>query len=288
VREFLAETARRADAELERLIAPPEGGDGGVTSAMRYALLAPGKRFRPALVIAAADLYAVPAPTALPVACAVEMVHACSLILDDLPSMDDADLRRGRPACHREYGEATAILAAFALLNRAYGVLAEVPGATDPTRSGLARVLSGALGTGGLIAGQALDLATPSRSADLGRLESIHRRKTGSLFLACVEAGALLGHGPEEDRRALEGFARNLGLAYQIVDDLIDATGTAAAAGKPVGSDRRGNFVQLAGVDGARRLAGELTRCAVDHLAGFGARGSLLAGLAAVLTERDR
>jgi len=289
VREFLEATALLVDRELDRLLPAPSPGDGGVAESMRYTLLAPGKRLRPVLAMAVSEIYRVPREKVLPAAGALEMVHACSLILDDLPCMDDAAIRRGRPANHRVYGEATAVLAAFALLNLAYGVLSGAAAELgDSIRAEAGRRLSLALGTDGMIGGQALDLIRAPEGVDLDRMEKIHSRKTGSLFIASVEVGAILGQAESEERTALAAFAKNLGLAYQIVDDLLDATASPEQVGKPTRSDGRGNFVDLAGVDGARRLARELADCAVEHLAILGSRASLLAGFATEMVRRDR
>ncbi len=289
VRRFLEESARLVDGELERLLPRPGPDDGGVAASMRHTTLAPGKRLRPVLALAVSDLYRTPREKVLPAACALEMVHACSLILDDLPCMDDAPTRRGLPSNHSVYGEATAILAAFALLNLAYGILSGAAAELgDSVRAEAGRRLSLALGTEGMIGGQALDLTEPGAGADLDRLEKIHSRKTGSLFIASAEVGAILGRAPREEREALASFAKNLGLAYQIVDDLLDSTATQEAIGKPVRSDRRGNFVDLAGVEGARRLARELSDCAIGHLAPLGSRAALLSGFASEILLRGR
>jgi geranylgeranyl diphosphate synthase type II len=288
VRDYLRDQAAAVERALENLLPAPGPEDGGIAEAMRYTALSPGKRIRPVILLAVAESYAAPASRLMPCACALEMVHACSLILDDLPCMDDAELRRGRPTSHRIYGEDRAILAAFGLLNLAYGIVSADPSVPDDLRPGVASLLSEALGTRGLIGGQALDLADSPSGRSLHELEQIHSRKTGSLFIASVEMGALLGLAPEPERRALSLFAKNLGLAYQIVDDLLDATSDAASIGKDSQHDRRGNFVSLSGVEGARRLAEELSDCALDHLAILGARGALLRGLALHLTGRSR
>jgi farnesyl diphosphate synthase len=288
VRQFLAEAGRDLEAALDRLLPPAAHADARVSEAMRYAVLSPGKRIRPALLIAVGDLYATPRPRTLAAGSAVEMAHACSLILDDLPSMDDADQRRGRAATHRAFGEATAILAAFGLLNRAFEILAAEPSIPEKLRSELGRRLAVALGTDGLTAGQALDLALAPERCSLDELERIHSRKTGSLFIACVEIGSVLGRAPAAEAEALRGFAKNLGLAYQIVDDLLDASGDPARAGKAVHKDERGNFVSLSGIEGARRLSQELFECAVDHLASLGRRGALLRSLARLLIHREQ
>ena len=288
VREFLSEKAAAVEKALERLLPLPSPEDAGVAEAMRYTALSPGKRIRPIVLLAVAESYSAPPSRLLPCACALEMVHACSLILDDLPCMDDAELRRGRPTSHRVYGEDRAILAAFGLLNLAFGIVSGDPSVPEGMQPELASLLSEALGTRGLIGGQALDLAPTVAGRDLHALEQIHSRKTGSLFIASVEMGALLGKAPEAERQALILFAKNLGLAYQIVDDLLDATSDAAVTGKDSHSDRRGNFVSLSGVEGARRLAQELSDCALDHLSILGARAAMLRGLALHLTGRTQ
>jgi geranylgeranyl pyrophosphate synthase len=288
VQEYLSEKAGWVERDLDRLLPSPEPEDGGVAEAMRYTALSPGKRIRPIVLLAVAESYSAPAARLLTSACALEMVHACSLILDDLPCMDNAELRRGRPTNHRVYGEAKAILAAFGLLNLAYGAVSADPSLPDELRTEVASLLSEALGTRGLIAGQSLDLAPAPAGRNLHELEQIHSRKTGSLFIASVEMGALLGSAPDPERQALSLFAKNLGLAYQIVDDLLDATSDASLTGKDSHIDRRGNFVSLSGVEGARRLAEELSDCALDHLSILGARAALLRGLALYLTGRSR
>ena len=288
VREYLSAKAEAVGKALDAYLPPPDAADGGIAEAMRYTALSPGKRIRPVVLLAVAESYSAPASRSMPTACAMEMVHACSLILDDLPCMDDAELRRGRPTSHRVYGEDRAVLAAFGLLNLAYGIVAADPSLSDEMRTGVASLLSEALGTQGLIGGQALDLTPSPAGRNLHELEQIHSRKTGSLFIASVELGALLGKAPEAERQALIQFAKNLGLAYQIVDDLLDATSEAGATGKDSHRDRRGNFVSLSGVEGARRLAEELSDCALDHLTVLGARGALLRGLALHLTGRTR
>jgi len=222
-------------------------------------------------------------------------VHAASLVLDDLPCMDNAPVRRGRPASHVAHGEASAILAAFALLNRAFGVLAgegDAGGMPERIRALVGRRFAEAIGTDGLIAGQCADLALSKPGSILTgfhTLEFIHSRKTGSLFVVSAEIGALLGGATDDELVALRAFARNLGLAFQITDDLIDATGDASTAGKPVRADaKRDSFVTLSGVAGARTLVQELTATALDALAPFGRRGDRLRELAGYLAARDR
>lgn len=223
-----------------------------LAEAARYALLAPGKRFRPMLTLLAAREFGAEPAAALDAACAFEMVHAASLILDDLPCMDDANLRRGRNTTHREFDEATAILAAVGLLNRAFGLLAEDPGLTDAMKREISRRLSDAVGFGGLVAGQAMDLEARDRARSLADLDLLNHSKTGVLIVAAAEAGALIAGAPDPAVRGVGEFARNLGLAFQLHDDLIDALG-GAEIGKDTGKDAgMTTLVSALGVEGAR------------------------------------
>ena len=226
----------------------------------------------------------------LPAACAVEMVHTASLILDDLPAMDDARMRRGRPCCHVVHGEAR-ILAAFALMNRAFGVLGEgwAGGPDAPLRAEIAGELARAVGLDGMIAGQESDLAMTGRSLDFTTLEFIHSRKTGALFTAAADLGACAARVPAAERTAVVAYAKNLGLAFQIVDDVIDATGAAAEAGKDVGQDRgKTTFVTFAGLEGARQLARELVETSQQALVPFGPRAQPLRDLARYVLYRRK
>jgi geranylgeranyl pyrophosphate synthase len=289
---FLERHRAGVDALLPDLLPPPSGDADTVREAMAYALLAPGKRMRPLLALAVATTLGGDPERVLAPACALEMVHAASLILDDLPSMDDARLRRGRPATHVVFGEATAILAAVALLNHAYGVVAgAVPGAAvkDRLRASIARRVSSAIGNDGVIGGQQADLSAVGKSLTLRELEFVHSHKTGSLFIASAEVGGLLMSAPARDLRALADYAKNLGLAFQITDDILDVQGTVETTGKDVGRDAsRTTFVTLCGVEGARQLAAELVDAAVAHLAPFGRRAGLLSDLAFFIARRNR
>jgi len=285
----------QVEAALPVMLPPRHENAAPVHDAMTHALLSPGKRIRPVLTLAVGAMYRAPSRRLLPAACALEMVHAASLVFDDLPCMDGAATRRGRPTCHVLFGEATAILAGVGLLNRAFAILAGEgsPGATrDRLRALIARRLAAAIGTDGLIGGQTADLQAArgaGHSPDLQTLEFIHSHKTGSLFIASAEVGAHLSGATPREVDALASYARNLGLAFQITDDLIDAVGEERAAGKPVRSDARGTaFVTLCGVEGARALATELTATAVSCLAPFGRRARRLEELARLLEVRDR
>ena len=287
------------DGALPALLPPRHETAAAVHDAMAWTLLSAGKRIRPTLTLAVGEIYRVEARRLMPPACAIEMVHASSLILDDLPCMDDSPLRRGRAACHNQFGEATAILAAVGLLNHAFAILAGEPhGApADSTRDRLraivARRLAAAIGTDGVIGGQMADLAATGDGrpgqVDLATLEFIHSHKTGSLFIASAEVGAHLSGATADELEALVAYAKNLGLAFQITDDLIDAVGESTAAGKPVRADAgKTTFVTLCGVEGARTLASELVDTAIASLDSFGRRASRLRDLARFVANRDR
>jgi geranylgeranyl pyrophosphate synthase len=219
-----------------------------------------------------------------------KMVHTASLILDDLPSMDDARTRRGRPTCHVVHGEATAILAAFALMNRAFEILAQGwDGGPEPVlRTRIARDLAQAVGLDGMIAGQSADLEMTDRTIDFSTLEFIHSRKTGALFMASAALGAVAARAPAADIAAVVAYAKNLGLAFQIVDDLIDVVG-GSEAGKDVGQDlKKTTFVSFSGVEGARSLAEELIAASVAALEPFGRRARPLRDLARYVVSRRR
>lgn len=288
----LAELSRRVDGRLPDLVPPAGERPERVNEAVHYALRSPGKRLRPVLTLAVAGLFGCRAPEVLDLACAVEMVHACSLVLDDLPSMDDARLRRGRPTTHREFGEDVALLAAMALLNRAYAVVAESAHKLPLRRytgEDLVHHLSAAIGTGGLIAGQALDLASRTEDLDLERLEYIHSHKTGALFIAAGELGAMAADARRRELDVITRYAKNLGLAFQISDDLLDVLATPEETGKDSHQDaHKVTFVKLLGVDGARQLAAELLDFAVESLAPLGRRARPLIELARFVKRRGR
>ena len=289
--EALAEAARLTDIALDQLLAVPPGLEARVYDAMRYAALAPGKRMRPFLVLAGARLFGVARRCALQVAAAVEMVHAYSLVHDDLPAMDDSDLRRGRPTCHKEFDEATAVLAGDGLLTAAFGVLADPDTHGDPAvRCELVTELAAAAGAGGMVGGQMIDLIAEHQSLDIGAITRLQRMKTGALIAFSCEAGAILAKAPSEPRSALRGYAHDLGLAFQIADDLLDVEGSEVETGKPVGADAvagKATFVSILGVARARAQAELLVRQAVAHLDLFEQRAELLREAARfVITRR--
>jgi len=288
----LAETAKLTDAAINKLIPVPTGLEARVFEAMRYAALAPGKRLRPFLVLAGAQLFSVARRSALQVACAIELVHAYSLVHDDLPAMDNSDLRRGLPTCHKAFDEATAVLAGDGLLTMAFEILAQADTHGDPAvRCELVSTLALAAGAQGMVGGQMIDLLAEHRpDLDIGAITRLQRMKTGALIAFACEAGAILGKAPQELRLALRGYAHDLGLAFQIADDLLDVEGTAGVTGKPVGADAaagKATFVSILGVERARAQADLLVRQAVAHLDPFEARAELLRQAARFVVDRN-
>jgi geranylgeranyl diphosphate synthase type II len=282
VPRFFADYQHRIDSELRRVV--PASSDR-VQEAMAYALHAPSKRVRPVLTLLTAELCGGAAPAALTAACAIEMVHAASLVLDDLPSMDDAAVRRGKQATHIAFGEAIAILAAFGLLNGAFRTIAR--GYEPPLASRMTALLSDAIGADGLIGGQAADLLGTDRQITFEMLERIHRGKTGALFSAAASSGALTAGASGDTVAALQTFAKNLGLAFQIIDDLLDVEGDPAITGKPVRGDvKKTTFVSFSGPVGARQLATELCHTADRALQPFGPRAERLRELSAFVAAR--
>lgn len=280
---YFAAYQRDVDVELHRLM---PSSDGAVERSMAYTVLAPSKRVRPVLTLLCAELCGGTIGRALPAAASMELIHASSLMLDDLPSMDDAPLRRGRPANHLEFGEAMTILAAFGLLNLAFGTIARAYEPALATR--LAALVSDAVGTNGLIGGQAADLLATEQQIRFDMLERIHRGKTGALFSAAATAGGVTAGAPVDAIGSLAAFAKNLGLAFQIVDDLLDVAGNPEETGKALRADaRKTTFVSFSGVGGARQLAAELCDTANLALAPFGRRADRLRELSAFVAGRS-
>jgi len=289
IHAYLAEGRRRVDDALEKSLPPLGTPPAALHEAMRYTLLLPGKRLRGIVVLAASELLKGNEEAAIPLAVAVELVHASSLILDDLPSMDNATLRRGRPTLHKVAGEANAILASVGLLNAAFATVQSAEALKERVRGRAVVVLAEAIGSAGLLGGQVADLEATGTRLDLDALEYIHSHKTGALFIAAAELGAVAAGGRDRDVLALKNYAKNLGLAFQITDDLLDYSGNPDTTGKDAGLDRdRTTFVNLCGIDGARRLVDDLIGASVAALHPFGKRAAALAGLAESVRERDR
>jgi geranylgeranyl diphosphate synthase type II len=282
------------EAALERALPPETAWPPTIHRAVRYSLFAGGKRIRPLLVLAAAEAVGGADDDAMPLACAVEMIHTYSLVHDDLPAMDDDDLRRGKPTSHKVFGEAMAILAGDALLTRAFHLLAEVaPDAGAETvrrRLRAIAVLGEAAGTTGLIGGQVTDLESEGRVVDAPSLERLHRAKTGALLSACVRGGALLAGAGASDLARLEAYGSAVGLAFQVVDDVLDGTANDAALGKTAGKDvaaGKATYVSVHGLSGARRIASALLADAQAAVRPFGERGRILSGLAEMIVGRN-
>jgi farnesyl diphosphate synthase len=280
------------DRAFENLLAVPDDGRARLYEAMRHAAIGGGKRLRPLLVRAAAELFHVDRRSSLRVGLAVECIHVYSLIHDDLPCMDDDDLRRGRPTVHKAYDEATAVLAGDSLHALAFDVLADPETHPDPfVRIELVTELARASGPAGMAGGQMMDLAAETGSFDLQAVTRLQQLKTGALIGFCLEAGAVLGQLSPEGRRPLRAYARDIGLAFQIADDLLDVEGAAEVTGKAVGKDAaagKATFVSLVGTERARQQAEMLVDQAIGHLAQHGTEADLLRQIARYVIERDR
>ncbi|WP_328597350.1 polyprenyl synthetase family protein [Heliobacterium mobile] len=284
---------QQVDEALGRYLPSEETYPTVIHKAMRYSIFAGGKRLRPILVLAGCRAVGGDEEKVLSAACALEMIHTYSLIHDDLPAMDDDDLRRGMPTNHKVFGEATAVLAGDALLTRAFGLVAE-----EALREGHepARVLqviaelAEASGTMGMIGGQVVDMESENRQIDLSTMEYIHRHKTGALIRSSLRIGAILGGGTDEEIRALSEYGDYLGLAFQITDDLLDIQGDQEKIGKPVGSDEKNNkatYPSLLGIEKAQEEARRVVQAAQESLQMFGEMADILRELAKYLLVRE-
>ena len=289
---YLQSARQRVEQALEASLGPEQ--PESLREAMRYSLLAGGKRLRPILCLAACELAGGQSDQAMPTAVALEMVHTMSLIHDDLPAMDDDDLRRGRPTSHKMFGEANAILAGDALLTRAFEMVALRSPQVPAER--LLRVvgeLSLASGAPGLVGGQVVDLECEGKTVDLDTLEYIHLHKTGALLRACVLTGALIAGAPDALLKALRTYARGIGLAFQIIDDILDVTASSEVLGKTAGKDLTADkttYPKLLGLEASRQRADALVAEAKEALAPYaeGSRAAPLLALADYITSRDR
>ncbi len=286
--------ARRAtvEAALARtLAAVTEGAPKSLAEAMGYSLLAGGKRLRPILALAACEAVGGRAEDAVEAACALEMIHTYSLIHDDLPAMDDDDFRRGRPTCHKAFGEAIAILAGDALLTEAFRVATDVDERRRAAALQVAHEIGRAAGAAGMVGGQVIDIESTGRRVTVEDLERLHHAKTGQLLLVSVRAGARMGGAAADDLARLDAYGRALGLAFQIIDDVLDVTADLATLGKDPGSDREAGkttFVDLLGVDAARARAREVMAAGNAALAPLGDRAAPLVALGDYTVSRDR
>lgn len=280
------------DAAFDAFLPVPNDGRARLVQAMRHAVIGGGKRVRPLLLTATAELFGVSRTAAVNAACAVESIHSYSLVHDDLPCMDDDNVRHGKPTVHRAFDEATAVLAGDALHALAFDILSQPDTSTDPfVRAELVECLARASGHDGMAGGQMMDMMAEETTYDLQQVTRLQQLKTGALLAASVEMGAILGRLPPEGRAPLRAYARDIGLAFQIADDLLDVEGDAALAGKALRKDAgkgKATFVTLMGVDKARAQARMLVDQAAAHLGGYGEEAQLLRSLARFIVERDR
>lgn len=286
----LKDCAAEMDEVLSDLLPIKETPEARVIEAMRYASLGAGKRIRPFLLTQSAALFGVSTTRAYRAAAAVEIIHCYSLVHDDLPAMDDDDLRRGQPTTHKKYDEATAILAGDALLTKAFEVLAEPDTHDSATiRAELCLALAKASGDHGMVGGQMLDLVAEQSNLDIPEITRLQRMKTGALIAVSCEMGAIMGKASEHARHALDHYAHDVGLAFQIADDLLDVEGDADEVGKRTGKDEaagKATFVSLLGVERAREQAHMLAEQAAGHLDTFGEKAVLLQSLADFIVTR--
>jgi len=282
---------RRVNDKLDQALPTADVDPARLHEAMRYSVFNGGKRVRPLLVYAAGECVGVDAALLDAPAAAIELIHAFSLVHDDLPAMDDDDLRRGLPTVHKRFGEATAILAADALQPLAFAVLASIDGASPGAQLRLVRILADACGSIGMTGGQSIDLGAEGRSLDAVTLEHMFALKTGALIRASVMSAAALADGLDaRAETALDGFARAIGVAFQIRDDLLDVEGETAVIGKPSGSDERhdkATYPGLFGIDAARERSSHLLESGIAHLASFGDRAESLRWLARYIVARE-
>jgi len=288
--QAMSATGARVEALMSGLLVVHEGPEQTLWAAMRYGCLNGGKRLRPFLVCESARLFGAADVPALRTAAAVELIHCYSLIHDDLPAMDNSDLRRGRPTVHRQFNDAVAVLAGDGLLTMAFEVLADPETHPDPgVRCALVAALAGAAGPVGMVGGQMMDLVAETTRFDLAETTRLQRGKTGALIGFSAEAGAILGEARPDERAALGAYARDLGLAFQIADDLLDVEGSAVDIGKPVGQDAaagKATFVSLLGIGEARARAAALADQSARHLDRFGDKADHLRAVARFVIER--
>lgn len=292
LQDSLTQIAADIDQEFDALLKLPGDARDRLYAAMRHAAIGGGKRLRPLLVTATAALFHVDRAVALRVGTAIEAIHVYSLVHDDLPCMDDDDMRRGKPTVHRAFDDATAVLAGDSLHALAFEILANPQTHPDPfIRGELVSTLAMASGPEGMAGGQMMDIEAENAAFDLQTVMRLQALKTGALIAASVEMGAILGHVPPEGRMHLRGYARDIGLAFQIADDILDVEGDPELAGKALQKDAnagKGTFVSLMGLERAKQQAEMLVAQANDHLSSYGAEANLLRAIANYITERDR
>ena len=287
---YLARNNERIHRALNRLL-PPHEPDGRLLAAMRYSLMAGGKRLRPNLCLAAAEAVGDAAEDALTAACALEVIHTYSLIHDDLPAMDDDELRRGKPTCHIAFDEATAILAGDALLTMAFETLASLPGCRPERCVEVTRIVAVAAGGRGMVQGQMLDMLSQGAALSLEQLEHLQSLKTGALIEASLAVGAILAGGSPAQIEAVRAFGRGVGLAFQVVDDILNIEGDPSIMGKAVGTDqlrRKNSYPGLLGLAKSKEFAQNLVHQAIEAIAEFDAKADALRAIAGYVLERHK
>jgi geranylgeranyl diphosphate synthase, type II len=290
IKNYFLETRKLVDQYLEKLLPAENETPFTIHRAMRHSIFAGGKRVRPILVLAAGESLAGDRNILLYLGAAIEMMHTYSLIHDDLPALDNDDLRRGVPTCHKVFGEAIAILAGDALMTRCYQVLTGLPGLADSVRINIVRVLSYATGTvDGMIGGQVVDLESEGKQVEAEVLEYIHHSKTGALLSACVRCGALAAGAADNELRILTQFGNKIGLVFQIVDDILDVTASSETLGKTAGKDekvKKATYPALYGIDASRQKARDLTDSALEDICTLGEGAECLRSLAQFIISR--
>jgi geranylgeranyl diphosphate synthase type II len=291
LKQYLERRRIIVEAALENVLPESEGPEARVVEAMRYSLFAGGKRFRPILCLAAAEAVGEEIEAAMPAACALEMIHTYSLIHDDLPAMDDDELRRGKPTSHVVFGEAIAILAGDGLLTEAFVLLSDYHTLLPERALKLIGVIARAASYRGMVGGQVVDMLSQNKPANLETVQQMHSRKTAALISAAAESGALAGRGSDDQVEALARYGRAIGLAFQIADDILDIEGDTAVLGKTAGSDvARGKltYPAVAGLEGSRQRARELVKDALVALESFDQKADPLRSLAEYIIIRHK
>lgn len=289
MKEQLKKYTDIVDKQLDKYLDPKDNPQGIIYEAMRYSVFAGGKRLRPVLMLLTCEMCGGDINEVLPFACALEMIHTYSLIHDDLPAMDNDDLRRGKPTSHKQFGEATAILAGDALLNKAFEVVSQYSGNNSDRAIKAINILAVSSGTEGMIGGQIVDMQSEGRDITLDELRYLHLNKTGAIIRSACKIGAVMSGADSVEIKAVDEFSKNLGIAFQIQDDILDVTGTEAELGKPIGSDAeegKNTYVSLLGLQKSKDMSEEYSKKAKQALDIFGEKANTLKELTDYLTDR--
>lgn len=289
MKEYLKNYIKIIDEQLDKYLVPKDNPQAIIYEAMRYSVFAGGKRLRPVLMLLVCEMCGGDINEIMPFACALEMIHTYSLIHDDLPAMDNDDLRRGKPTSHKQFGEAIAILAGDALLNKAFEVVSQYDGKNTDRAMKAMNILAVSSGTEGMIGGQIVDMQSEGREITLDELRYLHLNKTGAIIRSACVIGAVMSGADSDAIEAVDEFSKNLGIAFQIQDDILDVTGTEAELGKPIGSDAeegKNTYVSLLGLQKSEQMAEEYSQKAKNALDVFGEKAEMLRQLTDYLTDR--